>query len=47
MAFVLFGEVLGWGALVGMALIAAGVVLGRSSGGGGGDTGGSAGSGSN
>jgi drug/metabolite transporter (DMT)-like permease len=48
MAFVLFGEVLSWVALVGMALIAAGVVLGRSSGGGGRDGGaGSAGSGSN
>jgi drug/metabolite transporter (DMT)-like permease len=33
MAFFLFGEVLGWVALVGMVLIALGVVLGRSSGG--------------
>jgi drug/metabolite transporter (DMT)-like permease len=32
MAFVLFDEVLGWVALVGMVLIAVGVVLGRSGG---------------
>ena len=45
MAFVLFDEVLGWVALVGMVLIALGVVLGRSVAASGG--GGSVGSGSN
>jgi drug/metabolite transporter (DMT)-like permease len=45
MAFVLFDEVLSWVALAGMAMIAVGVVLGRSGGGNGGN-GGDSGSGS-